>query len=259
MNNLNAIMAIAARDMTKLLRDRTRIVFGFIFPFIFVGILGQSLQSNLSGQLGFNLLMFTFLGVMAQTFFQSTASGVISLVADRENDFAQEMFVAPISRWAIIFGKIFGESCVSFVLTIGILVLGIILGIPLDWPRLLLIIPVGFLLSILGGCFGVLIMSNLSGQQSAQQIFPLVIFPQFFLAGIFNPIQHLPPVLFVLSRIAPLTYAVDLFRGLYYFGKPEYAKVVLHSPLVNLGIILAMSLILLVVGTKIFVSKEKNR
>lgn len=259
MNNTQAIIAIAARDVTKLFRDKTRIVFSFMFPFIFIGILGQSLQANLSGALGFNLLLFTFLGVMAQTFFQSTASGVISLVTDRDTDFAQEMFVAPISRWAIIAGKIIGEATVSFLLTISILLMGIVMGIPIDWPRLLLILPAGFLVCILGGAFGVLVMSNLSGQQSAQQIFPFVIFPQFFLAGVFNPITHLPPVLFVLSRIAPMTYAVDLFRGLYYFGKPEYGKVVLHSPLLNLAIISAIIVCLLIIGTAIFVSRERNR
>ncbi len=259
MNNFQAIIAIAARDVTKLFRDKTRIVFSFMFPFIFIGILGQSLQSNLSSSLGFNLLLFTFLGVMAQTFFQSTASGVISLVTDRENDFAQEMFVAPISRWAIIAGKIIGESTVSFIMTVSIIALGIVLQIPADWPRLLAILPVGFLICILGGSFGVLIMSNLSGVQSAQQIFPFVLFPQFFLAGVFNPITHLPPMLFVLSRIAPMTYAVDLFRGLYYAGKPEYSKVVLHSPLVNLAIIGGIIFVLLIVGTAIFVAREKNR
>lgn len=258
-HNLQAITAIAARDVTKLLRDRMRIVFSFVFPFIFIGILGSSLQANVSAQLGFNLLLFTFLGVLAQTFFQSTASGIISLVVDRDNDFAQEMFIAPIPRWVIIAGKIVGESSVSFILTISILLLGVILQIPMDWGRLFMILPAGFLVCILGGAFGVLVMSGLSGQQSAQQVFPLVLFPQFFLAGVFNPITNLPPLLFVLSRIAPMTYAVDFLRGMYYWGKPEYAKVVLHSPLVNLGIISAMTLGLLLIGTRIFVNRERNR
>jgi ABC-2 type transport system permease protein len=257
--NFQAILAIAARDVTKLTRDRTRVVFSFVFPFIFIGILGSSLQANLSVSLGFNLLLFTFLGVLAQTFFQSSASGIISLITDRDNDFAQEMFVAPIPRWAIIGGKIMGESAVSFILTVSIIILGLVLRIPLDWPRLLLILPTGFLLAFLGGSFGVFIMSNLNSVQSAQQVFPLVLFPQFFLAGIFNPIKNLPPVLFVLSRIAPMTYAVDFFRGIYYFGKPEYATVVLHSPFINLAIIVLMSIGLLIMGTWIFVTRERNR
>jgi ABC-2 type transport system permease protein len=258
-HNLEAIVAIAARDVTKLARDRTRIIFSFVFPFIFIGILGQSLQSNISGQLGFNILLFTFLGVLAQTFFQSTASGIISLVVDRDNDFAQEMFIAPIPRWVIIAGKIVGESTVSFILTVSILVLGIVLQIPVDWPRLLLMLPAGFLICILGGSFGVLIMANLKEQQSAQQVFPLILFPQFFLAGIFNPIHNLPPVLWFFSRIAPMTYAVDFFRGLYYWGKPEYTKIVLYSPAANLLVITLTIITFLIIGTQIFVNRERNR
>lgn len=256
---LNAIITIAARDVTKLLRDRLRLVFSLLFPLIFIGILGASLQSNVGSSLGYNLLVFTFIGVVAQTLFQSTASGIISLVTDRDSDFAQEMFIAPISRYSIILGKIVGESAVSFLLLFGILFLGIILQIPVDWPRLISILPLGIVASLFGGAFGVLVMSRLSGTQSAQQVFPFLLFPQFFLSGVFNPITNLPPVLFILSRIAPMTYAVDFMRGVYYFGKPEYAKIVLYHPLTNLTIMAIYFTVLLVIGTKLFVQSERNR
>lgn len=256
---MNAILAIAFRDITKLFRDKMRLVFSLMFPLIFIGILGQSLNANLSGTLQFNLLTFTFLGVLSQTLFQSTTSGIISLVADRENDFAQEMFVSPISRYSIIIGKILGESLVSFILTASILFIGIIMRIPLDWPRLLLILPTGIIGSFLGGAFGTLVMANLSGQQSAQQVFPFLIFPQIFLAGIFSPITHLPPLLFILSRIAPMTYAVDFFRGLYFWGRPEYFAVTLYSPITNLLVISLMFSVYLTLGTYIFVKREKDR
>src|SRR3990167_8342716 len=101
---LEAIVAIAYRDVLKLLRDRPRIIASLIFPIVFIGALGGSLQSNWGSQTGYNLLVFVFTGVFGQTLFQSTASGIISLVEDRANDFSQEMFVAPVSRYSIIFG-----------------------------------------------------------------------------------------------------------------------------------------------------------
>src|SRR3989338_3071756 len=110
MQTINAILTIAYRDITKLLRDRSRILASFIFPIIFIGVLGTSLQQNIGGGLGYNFLVFVFIGVLGQTLFQSTASGIISLVEDRQNDFSQEMFVSPISRYSIIIGKILAES-----------------------------------------------------------------------------------------------------------------------------------------------------
>lgn len=259
MYQINAIFAIAARDFIKLFRDRIRIIFSFVFPVIFLGIFGGSLQANLGSALGYNLLTFTFIGVFGQVLFQSTASGIISLISDRETDFSQEIFVSPISRYSIIAGKILGESLVAYVQAIGLLVFALIIRVPLNFTQLLLIIPLGFIACLLGGAFGTLVLANLKDQRSANQIFPFVIFPQFFLAGVFNPIQHLPLPLFILSRIAPLTYIVDFLRGIYYWGTPEYSKIVLYHPLIDLAVIATMFVVMLFVGTFVFVRNEQNR
>lgn len=259
MHELNAILIIAYRDFLKLLRDRTRIVISLIFPLIFIGVLGGSLQSNLAKDVGFNFLTFTFLGVLGQTLFSSTAQGVISLIEDRQNDFSQEIFVSPISRYSIIIGKIIGESLVSMTQIIGILIFGFILKIPLSLSMLLTMVPFFLLICLLGGAFGVLVLSNLSEQRSANQVFPFIIFPQFFLAGVFNPVKVLPPVLDIFSKITPMRYAIDLLRGIYYAGRPEYSKVVIESPIFNFTVIVSMLLVFVTIGTYLFTKKESNR
>lgn len=259
MNNINAVIAIASRDITKLFKDKFRIIASLIFPAIFIGILGTSLQQNLGGNLGYNFLTFIFIGVLAQTLFQSTASGIISLVEDRQNDFAQEMFIAPISRYAIIIGKIIGETVVSLIQIIGVLAFALIIGIPISFPSLLALVPFFFLVSLFGGAFGIIVMANLSDQRTASEIFPFLLFPQFFLAGVFNPINSLPLPVLIASRLSPMTYAVDLLRSMYYLGRPEYSKVVLFNPFINLTVIAAASFVFLIAGTLIFVRKEKNR
>src|SRR5512136_1181546 len=114
MSEANAIVAISFRDLMKLVRDPARIAVTFVFPLLFIGFLGGSMQSNFGRSAGYDFLSFVFTGVLAQTIFQSTAMGVISLIEDRQNDFSQEMFVSPISRYSIIFGKILGETLVAF-------------------------------------------------------------------------------------------------------------------------------------------------
>lgn len=259
MNELNAILIIAYRDFLKLLRDKPRIVMSLIFPLLFIGVLGGSLQANLSQDVGYDFLVFTFLGVIGQTLFSSTASGVISLIEDRQTDFAQEIFISPISRYSIVIGKILGESLVSLVQLLGILVFGIIIGIPMTVTQIVTLLPVFLIICLFGGAFGVIVLANLSQQRSANQIFPFLIFPQFFLAGVFNPIKVLPPYLDILSRISPMRYAVDLVRGVYYSGKPEYSKVVIDSPGYNLAVMGIMFLGFIIIGTYLFVKKERNR
>jgi len=259
MRDFNAIFTIAYRDLMKLLRDPVRIVSTLIFPLIFIGILGGTFQAGMGDVIGYNLLVFIFTGILAQTLFQSSATGVISLIEDRESDFSQEIFVSPISRYSIVFGKILGESLVALPQGLAIVAFAFILGVPLSLAQLLGLIPVALFVCLFGGAFGLLILANLKSQRAANQVFPFIMLPQFFLAGAFAPIQVLPWYLDILSRITPMRYAIDMTRSIFYLGKPEYSKVVLDSPAINMAIMGGAFLLFMVVGTFLFVRGERNR
>jgi ABC-2 type transport system permease protein len=259
MLSFNAIIAIACRDLTKLLRDRLRLVASFVFPFMFIGVLGGGLSASFGDRLGFQFLPFVFVGALAQTMFQSSAAGVISLIRDRETDFSKELFVAPVSRYGIVLGKIIGESLVSLAQGLGIVAFGFLIGVPLTLAALAAMAPVAFASALLGGAFGILVLGNIREQRTTAQIFPFIIFPQFILAGVFNPVKDLPPLAALLSRITPMTYPVDLMRGVFYSGRAEGALAVVRAPLANAAIIAALFLCFLVVGTWLFVRKERER
>jgi len=259
MTNSNAVVALAYRDLMKFIRDPLRMVSTFIFPLIFIAILGGSFEASLGDELGYSFLVFTFTGVLAQTLFQSSAMGLVSLIEDRENDFSQEIFVSPISRYAIVIGKILGEALVSMTQGFGILAFAVIIGIPLSLGQVLALFPVSLINCFFGGAFGVIIMANINSQRAANQVFPFIMLPQYFLAGVFTPIANLPWYLDILSILSPMRYAVDLTRGVYYAGTPDYQQVVLANPLFNLAIIVVLFVVFLLIGTAIFVRKEQNR
>jgi ABC-2 type transport system permease protein len=243
----------------KFLRDPGRMLSTFIFPLMFIAVLGGSLQANLGTGVSYNFIAFTFAGVLAQTLFQSTALGIISLIEDRENDFSQEIFVSPISRYTIVFGKIMGETSVSVFQGVAVILIGIVVGVPMTVSQVLAQLPVAFIVCLFGGAFGVIVLSTMSSQRAANQIFPLIMFPQLFLAGVFAPIKVLPWYLDILSRISPLRYAVDLARGVFFLGQPEFPQVILIPPLTNLVIIAILFAIFLIAGTLLFVRSESNR
>jgi ABC-2 type transport system permease protein len=259
MTDISAILTIAYRDFMKLLRDRARLATTFIFPLLFIGILGGSLQSNLGTVAGYDFMSFVFTGVLAQTVFASTAQGIVSLIEDRENDFSQEIFITPISRYSIVFGKILGESLVAFPQGLGIIIFGLLIGVPISVRSLLALAPMGVIVCLLGGAFGLLILANLGSQRAANQVFPFILFPQYFLAGVFTPLKVLPWYLDVLSRISPMRYAVDLLRDGYYAGSSEYSKVVLSPLPLNLAVVGIMFAVFLLLGTYLFVRRERNR
>jgi ABC-2 type transport system permease protein len=256
--HINAVATIAFRDLIKFLRDRRRFVATLIFPLIFVGVLGSSLEANIGGSVDFNFLTFTFTGVFIQVIFQSTASGIISLIEDKENDFAQELFIAPIPRYLILVGKVIGESMVSLFQGVAVFIFGLILGVPMTAAQAVALIPIAILAALFGGSFGVVVMSNLEDQRTANQIFPFILFPQIFLSGVFSPINQLPPILLVLSRLMPLTYIVDLGRNLFYLGSPERELVIIHSTEFNIAILILLFVAFISIGTFVFTRNSRN-
>jgi ABC-2 type transport system permease protein len=83
--------------------------------------------------------------------------------------------------------------------------------------------------------------------------------PQFFLAGVFNPIGNLPLPLDIASHIAPMRYAVDLLRNVYYAIHPEAVQVPLATAPQNLAIIGVLFVLFIGIGTAFFVRAEQNR
>ena len=259
MSELAAIAVIAHRDFVKLLRDRLRIVADFALPLTLVLLLGPSLQSGFGSPGGVDLTTFIFTGVLAQTVWQSAALGLISLISDREEDFSQEIFVSPISRYSIVAGKIIGESLVALPQALAILFVGFLIGVPLSVVTLLALLPVVLAMAIYGGAFGILVLSNISSQRTANQIFPFIMLPQFFLAGVFNPIHDLPPALAVLSAISPMRYAVEFVRNVYYGTQPGLVVPETASMPFNLAVIGATFAAFILAGTVLFVRAERNR
>jgi ABC-2 type transport system permease protein len=261
MNELGKVLALAQRDLMKFFRDRPRIVATFVFPIIFIGIFGVTLNAGL-GQfnLGFNYVDYIFSGMLLQTVFQSSLAGIVSLVADREKDFAMSIFVSPVSRYSIVFGKILGESLVGLAQVIGIVLFGkLVVGVSFGLQTILIALPFALLAAFVGGSFGVLIASRIEKADSAQRIFPFLIFPMLFSSGAFTPVNNLPIVLNIIKNINPLYYGVDMMRNILFLGRPELAHVASNSFFYDLVVFLGLGAIFFIGGTFLFTQREGNK
>jgi len=256
MFELNAMAAIAGRDVLKFSRDPGRLVAAVVFPFTMIFLLGGTLQLNLGKSAGFNFIGFAFTGFLGMTLFQSTAQGLTSLMEDRQNDFAQEVFVSPVSRYSIVFGKIAGETLVALIQVIPFVLFAWMLRVPLTPTHVALLLPVALLSCFMGGAFGLLLLNTMSDTRASNQI---VFLPQYFLAGMISPINVLPWYLAALSLLSPMRYVIDLARGVVFSGTPEYSRVVLFSPPTNIAVLAAMFVVFMVAGTALFVRRETTR
>jgi ABC-2 type transport system permease protein len=200
-----------------------------------------------------------FTGALAATLFQSTAAGMMSLIEDRETDFVAELFVAPVSRVTIVAGKVVGESLVALVQGAGIIVFALLFGVRMSAAQVLTLIPMALACCLVGGAFGLATLAALPNQRTALQVFPFVILPQYFLAGVIVPLQGLPAYLEAISWAMPLRYPVDLVRAAFYRGTPGYGVAVTTGPSLDAAVMAGLFVILLLLGAAVFEHRERTR
>jgi ABC-2 type transport system permease protein len=254
-----ALLSIAQRDVTKLLRDRPRLAVNLAFPILLVAGLGSVLQPTVGRVTGLNAIGLAFSGVLAATMFQSTAAGMISVVEDRETDYSRALFVAPVARLTLVAGKIAGETLVAIFQGGWVVLFAVAAGVRLDGSQLAALLGACLAACLLGGAFGLATVAALPNQRSAMEIFQFLIIPQYVLGGVIVPLAGVSPVLNAIADAMPLRYAVDLARAAYYQGTPGYARVVTGGPALDLAVIGGLFLVLLTTGALVFDRRERSR
>ena len=258
-HELSGLLAIAQRDVTKLLRDRPRLAVNLAFPVLLIGGLGAILQPTVGRVTGLSAVTLAFTGVLAASLFQSAAAGMISIVEDRENDFSRELFVAPVSRLTLVGGKVAGETLVALCQGACIVVFALAFGVRISPSQLALLLGPCLACCLLGGAFGLATIAVLPNQRSAMQIFQFLIIPQYVLGGVLVPLRAVPSYLRVLALAMPMTYVVNLTRAAYYAGTPVYRLAAPGSPLLDAAVTVIMFVVLLTAGAAVFGYRERTR
>jgi ABC-2 type transport system permease protein len=254
-----AVLAIAQRDVIKLLRDRPRLAVNLAFPILLVAGLGSVLQPTVGRVTGLSSVALAFSGVLAATMFQSTAAGMISIVEDRKTDYSRALFVAPVARLTLITGKIAGETLVAFVQGACVVAFAVVAGVRLSAAQAAALLPACLACCLLGGAFGLATVAALANQRSAMEIFQFLIIPQYLLGGVIVPLAGVTPYLAAIADAMPLRYAVDLTRAAFYRGTPAYGRVVTGGPALDLAVISALFVMLMTAGTILFGRRERAR
>lgn len=256
---LSAMLAIAQRDLTKLLRDKPRLAVNLAFPVLLIAGLGGLLQATVGRVTGVSTVTLAFTGVLAASLFQSTAAGMISIVEDRENDFSRQLFVAPVARLTLLAGKMTGEAVVAASQGLLVTAFAVAIGVrPSGW-QLLGLAATGAASCLLGSAFGLATVAGLPNQRSAMEVFQFLIIPQYILGGVLVPLNGAPRLLGDLAWLMPMRYCVDLARATFFAGQPAYARVVTEGAGTDLAVIAGLTVVLLVAGGMVFEHRERIR
>jgi ABC-2 type transport system permease protein len=211
-DDLRALWVVWKRELIRFRRNRLRILTSLAQPVLFLFILGTGLSSIIPTAAHFNFRTFMFAGVLGMTVLFTSIFSAISIVWDREFGFLREMLVAPVHRWTLVLGKCLGGATVATIQGAIMLALAGLVGVPYN-PVMLLVLLLEMMLTAFAlTAFGVMLAARISDVQSFQVVTQLFVLPMFFLSGAVFPITKLPAWLGVLSKLDPLSYAVDPLR-----------------------------------------------
>jgi len=212
----HSIQVIAYREFLRFVQDRMRMISSFSMPVLFLIIFGAGF-GKLIGQMmpGVDYIQFMYPGIVAMTVLMTSIMSGVSIVWDREFGFLKEVLVSPLNRSGILLGKAVGGAGIAIVQGLIMLVIAPFVGVSLSWGIVLGLIPLIIILSLSLSALGLLIGARMRSQQGFQITMQLVIFPMMFLSGIFFPLSGVATWLEVLSKINPVTYAIDAIRQVF--------------------------------------------
>ena len=256
--DLRAVKVVWQRELIRFVSDRARIFTALVQPVLFLFVLGTGLSALAAGGSGgVNLRTFMFPGVLSMALLFTAAFSAGSIVWDREFGFLREMLVAPVRRGAIVIGKCLGGATVAAGQGVVFLSLAGLVHVPYAPVLMITLVAELLLLAFTLTAFGLMAAARIRSMQSFMAIVQMFLLPMFFLSGALYPLSNLPTWLQALTRIDPLTYAVDPMRRAVFahLDIPAAAQRVLNPgvtwfgwrvpTLVELGLVLVMGLVML--------------
>jgi ABC-2 type transport system permease protein len=166
-----------------------------------------------------NTNSFVHVGLPVLASLLIAVSAVLSLVTIisiyREGGILKRLRATPLRPYTILTAQVL----VKLLLTAATLLLMVLAGkryypagvhAPLFSFTIALLISTCSILSI-----GFLIASIVPTARFAQPIGAIIFYPMFGFSGLFTPVASFPPLLRMVSRMLPLTYAVSLLQGIW--------------------------------------------
>jgi ABC-2 type transport system permease protein len=206
------------REVVRFYRQRARVVGVVASPILFwVAIgsgFGTSFRSGANGNQ--NYLEYFYPGALIMIVLFTSIFTMMSVIEDRKEGFLLSVLVAPVSRSAIVLGKILGGTTLATIQGLIFLVFAPLVGVHIGVGSFALIVVTVFLVSFALTALGFAIAWPMDSTQAFHAIINLFLIPLWLLSGALFPISGASVWLRVLMRINPLTYGVEALRQLLY-------------------------------------------
>ncbi|WP_254273907.1 ABC transporter permease [Haloarcula marina] len=243
-----AVYGLWKRDLVRFWRAKSRVVGLLLGPFFILVFFGFGFSDARFGSIPSSLSYLDYLvpGILGFTMLFSASFTGLAVLSDREVGFLKEILVAPVSRTAVVVGRIAGGATTTMLQALLILALAVPLGFR---PRSLVGVALAVVFLVLIAAtfigLGLAMASQFKDTQGYNLIINFALFPLAFLSGAFYPLSNLPLPIQVVGYLNPLTYGVDGLRGAL-VGYSERALVL------DLGAMVVAAVVTVALGAALF-------
>lgn len=222
--DLRGAGALAGREVVRFARQRSRIVGALGTPLVFWALLGSGLSASFrlpgaaagaggaGGAGGIDYRAYFFPGTLVLVVLFAAIFSSISVIEDRDRGFLQGVLASPLSRWAIVAGKVAGGAALAGLQGVLLLALAPVAGIPLSAGSALAAAGVLALLAVALSAIGFAFAWRSASVQGFHAVMNLLLMPLWLLSGAVFPAAGAPAWLGGLMAADPLTYGVAALR-----------------------------------------------
>src|SRR5579875_2934791 len=216
-----AAASLWRREIVRCYRQRARVVGVIASPLLFWLVLGSGFAHSFAGPgtggsgsgSGAMYMGYFFPGSVALIVLFTSIFSMMSLIADRNEGFLLSVLAAPVSRSAIVLGKVLGGATLAAIQGVVFLIFTPLVGIHPDATAILLSTLIILLISFELTALGFAIAWPMDSPQAFHAIVNLILLPLWMLSGALFPADRASGWLGLLMHLNPLSYGVDALRN----------------------------------------------
>ena len=205
------------REIVRFYRQKARVVGVIASPLLFWVVLGSgfahSFNSETSGASSGHYMAYFFPGAVVMIVLFTAIFSMMSLITDRNEGFLLSVLAAPVSRSAIVLGKVLGGATLAAIQGIIFLVFGPLVGAHMSLEAIGLSMLVIVLISFELTALGFAIAWPMDSTQAFHAVINLLLIPLWLGSGALFPLSGASGWLRFCMLLNPLTYGVEALRG----------------------------------------------
>ena len=216
MRQLLEIYLIAERNVRKVIRTPQFLVVEiFVQPVIFVLLFAYVFGGAIHVANG-SYIDFLLPGILVQTATFSGLNTGLAVADDLRNGLMDRFWSLPMSRFAVIIGRIVADTLLSALAVVVMIGVGTVIGFRFHAGLVEALGAVGIAI-LAGATFGVvgaLLAVIFRTPEGIQGVGFALIFPIVFASSVFVPVSTMPSWLQAIASHTPITATVDAVRAL---------------------------------------------